>query len=120
MVVIAATPGRTEMGLPQVAHLVGERLKDLDEGDDREVFGVHRDLVGGLAVTGAEPPGREVAVGALLSLQREQTVRQLAVEQGGIEVLVSQAQLGVGRCGRLHSVYCAIHKPDLSLINSSL
>ncbi len=70
-------------------------LHGFDQRDHGEVGRVERDLVGGAAVQIREALVREVAAGALLSLQGDQACRQRALEQRLVEVVVGPLQLGV-------------------------
>lgn len=90
-----------------------ERLHRLDQRHNSEVHRVHGDLVRQDAIRVAETFGREVPVGALFTLQREQARRQLAGKQDLVEMIVGLLQFRVGLVGGVHRlstiiVYCAI------------
>ena len=63
---------------------------------------VERDLVGNdISVPGAEAVPGEIAVGLRLALQGDQAVRQLALEQAGVEERIGLVEAVIGDGGGL-------------------
>ncbi len=111
-VMVGPPSGLAEVVLPLMRLLVRNDLEDEQEGVEGEVLRVQRDLIGRLAIPGAEACGAEVAAGAWATLQRDQAVGQLTVEQFLVEHVDGELEFLVGLGGRtLHDgrgVYCTV------------
>lgn len=87
-VVVAASARLAEMELPSVRHFVNQSLQYFEQRHDTKIGWIHGDFVGhGLFVPVGEPARREIAIGALFALHRDETVRELTIEQSGVVVL---------------------------------
>lgn len=88
------------MGLPEVYHLMADRLEYLHEWDDSEKRGVQGDLIGNRSIHSDESARTEITQGGLLPLEREQARWQLSAEKMAVVEVVRQLQFLVRLFGR--------------------